>query len=59
MVQVDGEMNNRVAECSCFVKGHWNVEFILCLPKWQQLLNVTKGEAFSKEKDSMTANPME
>lgn len=53
------EIDDYVTECSYFVKGHWNVEFIPCLSKWQQLLNVTKGEAFSKEKDGMTTNPME
>lgn len=43
LVQVDGEMHDSVTECSYFVKGHCNVEFIQCLSKWQQVLNVTKG----------------
>ena len=60
-VQVAGEMHVSVAECSYFDKGHCNVEFILCLCKWQQLLNVAKGQraVFSKEKAGMTINPME
>lgn len=50
LVQVEGEMNDSVTECSYFVKGHWNVEFVLCLSKWQQLLNVTKGTESSISK---------
>lgn len=60
-VQVAGEMLVSVAECTYFEKGYCSVEFILCLRKWQQPLNVAKGQraAFSKEKVGTTINPME
>lgn len=60
-VQVAGEMHVSVVGRSYFEKGHCNMQFILRLCKWQQLLNVAKGQraAFSREKVGTTINPIE
>ena len=60
-VQVAGEMQVSVAECSYIEKGHCNVEFLLCLCKWQELLNIAERQnaAFLKEKVGVTINPVE